>query len=479
MRQRKQNCITLSCDGEVVPQRGAAAPAPESADVAYRLSRMVEEAAAALPLAPNALEAADASEYTAVAPGEAQASSRVRAAVDAQVGTSVPAAKPVALVMARSKAAKRLLQAVADAGFCACAVYTQDRRGEGYLKAAQRAVCLGERYSDALFCNGHAVLQAADECGAAVVLLSDEALPLAEVDSFLARAAARGVRVFRAMSPDAPALGWILCSTDKPPLDDGTWRTCPRCGLSFDEASLASGHCTCPSCGGYFRMSSAERIDDTLDAGSFAEWNRSVPETDPLGFPGYGGKLAAQRAKTGLEEAVRTGEGRIAGLRVAVGIMESQFFMGSMGSVVGEKLCRLVERATDERLPVVIFTASGGARMQEGLVSLMQMAKVSCALARHAEAGLPYLSVLTDPTTGGVTASFAMQGDVILAEPGALIGFAGQRVIRDTIKQELPEGFQTAEFALEHGLIDAIVERSEMRATLAHLLAIHLATART
>ncbi len=281
------------------------------------------------------------------------------------------------------------------------------------------------------------------------------------------------------MSPDAPALGWILCSTDKPPLDDGTWRTCQRCGLSFDEASLASGHSTCPSCGGYFRMSSAERIDDTLDAGSFEEWNRSVPETDPLGFPGYGGKLAAQRAKTGLEEAVRTGEGRIAGLRVAVGIMESQFFMGSMGSVVGEKLCRLVERATDERLPVVIFTASGGARMQEGLVSLMQMAKVSCALARHGEAGLPYLSVLTDPTTGGVTASFAMQGDVVLAEPGALIGFAGQRVIRDTIKQELPEGFQTAEFALEHGLIDAIVERAEMRSTLAHLLAIHLATARS
>ena len=479
MRQRKQNYITLSCDGEVVPQRGAAAPAPESADVAYRLSRMVEEAAAALPLAPNALEAADASEYTAVAPGEAQASSRARVAADAQAGAPATAAQPVALVMARSKAAKRLLQAVADAGFCACAVYTQDRRGEGYLKAAQRTVCLGERYSDALFGNGHAVLQAADECGAAVVLLSDEALPLAEVDSFLARAAARGVRVFRAMSPDAPALGWILCSTDKPPLDDGTWRTCQRCGLSFDEASLASGHSTCPSCGGYFRMSSAERIDDTLDAGSFEEWNRSVPETDPLGFPGYGGKLAAQRAKTGLEEAVRTGEGRIAGLRVAVGIMESQFFMGSMGSVVGEKLCRLVERATDERLPVVIFTASGGARMQEGLVSLMQMAKVSCALARHGEAGLPYLSVLTDPTTGGVTASFAMQGDVVLAEPGALIGFAGQRVIRDTIKQELPEGFQTAEFALEHGLIDAIVERSEMRSALAHLLAIHLATARS
>ena len=174
---------------------------------------------------------------------------------------------------------------------------------------------------------------------------------------------------------------------------------------------------------------------------------------------------------------MRTGVGRIAGLRVAIGIMESQFFMGSMGSVVGEKVARLVERATDERLPVVVFTASGGARMQEGLVSLMQMAKVSCALERHAAAKLPYISVLTDPTTGGVTASFAMQGDVILAEPRALIGFAGQRVIKDTIKQELPEGFQTAEFALDHGLIDAIVERGELRSVLAHLLALHLATA--
>ena len=156
--------------------------------------------------------------------------------------------------------------------------------------------------------------------------------------------------------------------------------------------------------------------------------------------------------------------------------MESQFFMGSMGSVVGEKVARLVERATDERLPVIVFTASGGARMQEGLLSLMQMAKVSFALERHAQAGLPYISVLTDPTTGGVTASFAMQGDVILAEPGALIGFAGQRVIRDTIKQELPEGFQTAEFALEHGLIDAIVERGDLRSVLAHLVAVHMAT---
>lgn len=478
MKQRKQNYITLSSDGTLVPQFGAPGAVggeTEAADVAYRLSRMAEEAAAGLPVAPNALDAADMSEYTTVTPGEANAASKA-AAAQAEAAPS-RAAKPVALVMARSKTAKRMLQAVADAGFCTCAAYTQDRRGEGHLKVAQSAVCLGEKYSDALFCNSHAVLAAAEECGASVVLLCDEALPLAEVDSFLARAAARGIRVFRAMSSDAPALGWILCSTDKPVLDDASWRTCAHCGLSFDDASLASGHYICPTCGGYLRMSSAERIDDLLDADSFVEWNRHVPETDPLGFPGYTSKLAAQRDKTGLDEAVRTGEGRIAGLRVALGIMESQFFMGSMGSVVGEKLCRLVERATDERLPVVIFTASGGARMQEGLVSLMQMAKVSCALARHAEAALPYLSVLTDPTTGGVTASFAMQGDVILAEPRALIGFAGQRVIKDTIKQELPEGFQTAEFALEHGLIDAIVERGELRATLAHLLAIHLDTA--
>ena len=251
------------------------------------------------------------------------------------------------------------------------------------------------------------------------------------------------MRVFRPLSNDAPLLGWVLCTTDKPAIDGDSWRACPHCGLKFDGPSLAAGHYVCPACGGYLRMSSSERIDDLLDADSFVEWNRTVPETDPLEFPGYLGKLEAQREKTGLEEGVRTGVGRIAGLRVAIGIMESQFFMGSMGSVVGEKVARLVERATDERLPVVVFTASGGARMQEGLVSLMQMAKVSCALERHAAAKLPYISVLTDPTTGGVTASFAMQGDVILAEPRALIGFAGQRVIKDTIKQELPSGDST------------------------------------
>ena len=473
MKSAKQNYITIGSDGTVLPQGAPrpAAPTPESADVAYRLTRMAEEAAAGLSVAPNAHDAADAADYTAVPRGLATATPRSQGVADDAGGL------PVALVMARPKTAKRLLQAVSDAGFASCAVYTQDHRNDSHLKLAQRTVSLGEKYSDALFCNGHAVLTAVDACGASVVLLCDEALPLAEVDSFLARTAAHGVRVFRPLSNDAPLLGWVLCTTDKPAIDGDSWRACPHCGLKFDGPSLAAGHYVCPTCGGYLRMSSSERIDDLLDADSFVEWNRSVPETDPLGFPGYAGKLEAQRAKTGLEEGVRTGVGRIAGLRVAIGIMESQFFMGSMGSVVGEKVARLVERATDERLPVVVFTASGGARMQEGLVSLMQMAKVSCAIERHAEAKLPYISVLTDPTTGGVTASFAMQGDVILAEPRALIGFAGQRVIKDTIKQELPEGFQTAEFALEHGLIDAIVERDELRSTLAHLLALHLATA--
>ena len=467
MKSAKQNYITIGSDGTVLPQgkpRKAAEPVGESADVAYRLARMAEEAAASLPIAPNAHDAADAADYTAVPRALATAAPRTpKGAGGIDAGS-----KPVALVMARPKTAKRLMQAVGDAGFAACAVYTQDHRGDSHIKLAQSAVSLGEKYSDALFCNGHAVLTAIDSCGASVVLLCDEALPLAEVDSFLARTAARGVRVFRPLSNDAPLLGWVLCTTDKPAIDGDSWRACPHCGLKFDGPSLAAGHYVCPACGGYLRMSSSERIDDLLDADSFVEWNRTVPETDPLEFPGYLGKLEAQREKTGLEEGVRTGVGRIAGLRVAIGIMESQFFMGSMGSVVGEKVARLVERATDERLPVVVFTASGGARMQEGLVSLMQMAKVSCALERHAAAKLPYISVLTDPTTGGVTASFAMQGDVILAEPRALIGFAGQRVIKDTIKQELPEGFQTAEFALDHGLIDAIVERGELRSVLAH-----------
>ena len=263
MKSAKQNYITIGSDGTVLPQgkpRKAAEPIGESADVAYRLARMAEEAAASLPIAPNAHDAADAADYTAVPRALATAAPRTpKGAGGIDAGS-----KPVALVMARPKTAKRLMQAVGDAGFAACAVYTQDHRGDSHIKLAQSAVSLGEKYSDALFCNGHAVLTAIDSCGASVVLLCDEALPLAEVDSFLARTAARGVRVFRPLSNDAPLLGWVLCTTDKPAIDGDSWRACPHCGLKFDGPSLAAGHYVCPACGGYLRMSSSERIDDCL-----------------------------------------------------------------------------------------------------------------------------------------------------------------------------------------------------------------------
>ena len=463
MKNKKlQNYVTLSSTGRIVSD-GAPAEEVEALDVAYRPPRVAEEAVASEDTAPNAIDAADGSEY---APGRAPATAE-----------PIEAKKPRILVMARGKNARRLLQDCSEAGFEVWAATTQDRRFDTFLRAADGIVSLGDKYSDALFSNAYVVLQAAQDCHATTILLSDEALPLANVDGFLAHAKYRGMRVFRPASAEVPGIGWVLCTTERTVTGDEVWRECPSCGLKFDETSLGAGHFICPSCGKYFRMTSTERINDTLDAGSFEEWDAKVDDKDPLGFPGYPEKIAAQREKTGFDEGVRTGVGRIAGLRVAIGVMESRFFMGSMGSAVGEKVTRLVERATEERLPVVIFTASGGARMQEGIISLMQMAKVSCALERHAEAGLFYCAVITDPTTGGVTASFATQGDVILAEPKALIGFAGQRVIRDTIRQELPEGFQTAEFALEHGLIDAIVERGKLRETLAHLLAIHVASA--
>ncbi len=475
MKFNKQDYITFDNEGsfkqEAAPVEQAVSDAASStdADVVYRLGRICEEARADMNTSPNALGATDMSVYTQVEPGRAQSlPTHDGGDVIAQDG-------PVALVVARGRMAKKTILACQDVGFSVCAAYTQDCRGEAHLKLADSKVSLGEAYTDALFSNSYAVLEAAHACKASVILLGEEAEPLSTVDTFLSRANAEGIRVFTSLG-DSPQLGWILCTTDKDAAGFGSWRTCRHCKLKFDSASLAAGHYVCPSCGGYLRMNSTERINDLLDAGSFEEWDRVIAETDPLNFPGYRDKLEAQREKSGLEEAVRTGEGTIAGLRVAIGIMESTFFMGSMGNVVGEKVTRLFERATELRLPVIIFTASGGARMQEGLVSLMQMAKTSCALQRHGEAHLPYISVITDPTTGGVTASFAMDGDVIISEPHALIGFAGQRVIRDTIRQELPEGFQTAEFALEHGLIDAIVEREELRATLAHILAVHKAT---
>ena len=225
------------------------------------------------------------------------------------------------------------------------------------------------------------------------------------------------------------------------------------------------------------RMTAPERLRLVCDKNTFTELNAGIRSANPLAFDGYSEKTAALRAKHGLNDAALTGEGRIGGFPCLIGAMDTRFMMGSMGSAVGERIARLFEKAAERRLPVVLFTASGGARMQEGVLSLMQMAKVSAAVGRHSAEGLLYISVLTDPTTGGVTASFAMLGDVILAEPGALVGFAGPRVIESTIRSKLPEGFQRAEFVLEHGFIDAIVPREEMRNMLVKLLTLHGGTA--
>ncbi|MBO4524953.1 MAG: acetyl-CoA carboxylase carboxyltransferase subunit beta, partial [Ruminococcus sp.] len=229
----------------------------------------------------------------------------------------------------------------------------------------------------------------------------------------------------------------------------------------------------CPKCNYHGRLSSNERIAITVDKDSFKEFNGRMRGADPLNFPDYLEKQTELRASTGLSDAVITGTATIKGSPVVIGVMDSRFMMGSMGSVVGEKITRAFEYATERKLPVVMFTASGGARMQEGIVSLMQMAKTSGAVKLHSEAGGLYISVMTDPTTGGVTASFASLGDIIIAEPKVLIGFAGRRVIEGTIKQRLPEDFQLAEFMYEKGFVDMIVERRKLRSVLSHLLKLH------
>ena len=229
----------------------------------------------------------------------------------------------------------------------------------------------------------------------------------------------------------------------------------------------------CPGCGHHFKVTSFYRIKTVLDSGSFREICSSVKGDNPLGFPGYEEKLSEVRESTGLREAVLTGTGRINGIKTAICVMDNRFLMGSMGSAAGEKITRCFEYAAKKRLPMIIFSASGGARMQEGIFSLMQMAKTSAAAAKHGEAGLLFISVMTNPTTGGVTASFASLGDIIIAEPKALIGFAGPRVIEQTIGQALPEGFQSSEYLLEHGFLDAVVERKDMKNTLAMLLSAH------
>lgn len=258
-----------------------------------------------------------------------------------------------------------------------------------------------------------------------------------------------------------------------PEVPDNLMRKCNACKAAVFVDEVKQNHYICPHCGNYFHMPAYRRIKMIADRKSFVEWDAEMEEQNPLQYRGYEEKLRSLQEKTGLNEAVVTGKCTIKGISVALGVCDCRFMMSSMGEVVGEKITHVFERATEEKLPVILYICSGGARMQEGLVSLMQMAKTSMALRKHSDAGLLYVPVLTDPTTGGVTASFAMLGDIILAEPKALIGFAGPRVIEQTIGQKLPKGFQRAEFLLEHGFIDKIVERDDQRIVLADILKLH------
>jgi acetyl-CoA carboxylase carboxyl transferase subunit beta len=256
----------------------------------------------------------------------------------------------------------------------------------------------------------------------------------------------------------------------KKDMPEGLWTKCPSCAESLFEQALAKNLRVCTNCGYHFTISSGERITSLVDEGTFEEMDIQLDSVDALGFKGYVDKVKAYQAKTGLKEAVVTGRCKIEGIASLIAVMDFRFLGASMGSVVGEKITRAIEAATAERKPVIVFSASGGARMHEGILSLMQMAKTSGALARHSEARLPYISVLTHPTTGGVTASFATLGDIIIAEPKCMIGFAGPRVVKETTHADLPPGFQTAEFMMLHGLVDMIVERKDMRTRIASIL---------
>lgn len=262
-------------------------------------------------------------------------------------------------------------------------------------------------------------------------------------------------------------------NTEKPSVPEGLWLKCPKCREMVYRDDVKNHAYVCPKCKGYFRIKTKTRIRMVADQGSFQDWFGELEGYDPLDYPGYKEKIGMLQEKTHLKEAVTIGECTVDGIRTVLGVCDARFLMGSMGYVVGEKIARAFEKAAKERLPVVLFCSSGGARMQEGIISLMQMAKTAAAIKRHSDEGLFYLPVLTDPTTGGVTASFAMLGDIILAEPGALIGFAGPRVIEQTIGQKLPEGFQRSEFLVEKGIIDGIIERENLKATIFHLLDVH------
>lgn len=260
---------------------------------------------------------------------------------------------------------------------------------------------------------------------------------------------------------------------NRPYIPDELWVKCPVCKTPVLSSDLAENNKVCPKCGYHFRIGARQRIEMTADEGSFVEFDADMTSTNIIDFPDYTRKLKNAKLNSGENESVITGLARIGGCETVLAVMNSQFMMGSMGTVTGEKITRAFEYATEKSLPVVVFTVSGGARMQEGILSLMQMAKTSGAVKRHSDAGLLYITVLTDPTCGGVTASFAMEGDIIISEPKALIAFAGPRVIEQTIRQKLPKDFQTAEFVLEKGFIDAVVPRGEMREVLTKLLRLH------
>jgi len=254
---------------------------------------------------------------------------------------------------------------------------------------------------------------------------------------------------------------------------EGLMSKCKRCGEMTFTKELEKNLKVCPRCDYHFPLSATERLSMTLDEGRYFEYDAGMTTVDPLEFPDYPEKIKREHTKSGMNEAVITAEGTIGGYPVIIGAMDSTYFMGSMGSVVGEKITRAIETAQSKKYPFIMFTASGGARMQEGIFSLMQMAKTSAALARYSEAGGLYVAVNTYPTTGGVTASFSMLGDLNIAEPGALIGFAGRRIIEQTIRQKLPDDFQTAEFLLKHGMLDMVVNRKAMRQSLATILELH------
>ncbi|MBM7660562.1 acetyl-CoA carboxylase carboxyl transferase subunit beta [Bacillus mesophilus] len=265
----------------------------------------------------------------------------------------------------------------------------------------------------------------------------------------------------------------IPSEQSKQEVPEGIMTKCPSCKKIMYTKELTKNLKVCMNCDYHYPMTAFERMDSLLDEGTFTEYDHDMISENPLGFPDYLEKLEKDRAKTGLNEAVLTGEGTINGHHIAIAVMDSSFRMASMGSAVGEKIASAIEKAMEKNIPFIIFTASGGARMQEGVLSLMQMAKISAVLKRFSEKGLLYVSIMTHPTTGGVTASFASVGDYNFAEPRALIGFAGRRIIEQTIREDLPEDFQTAEFLLKHGQLDAVIHRLDMKDTLSNILDIH------